>query len=104
MLTLKMHRLGVKPIIISWINEFLTGRLHRVKIGGDFSDWILNPMGIPQGTVLGMILFGIFIHDVPLDFKNDIHLNPPESFGKGCKFVDDLNMWATGPTSEKIKI
>ena len=53
-----------------WIEAFLSSRRHRVSIDGELSDWLYIKSGIPQGLVLGPILFAVFINDMPLVIKN----------------------------------
>jgi len=61
---LKLYK--VDPSIINWIKSFLYFRKHRVGlINGLFSEWTEVISGIPQGTILGPILFIIYINDLP---------------------------------------
>ena len=60
-----MESLGIQGDILNWVKSFLRGRTKCVKIDGAYSTWKNVLSGIPQGSVIGPILFAIFINDVP---------------------------------------
>ena len=63
----KLEAYGIKCGFLTWIENFLSGRRQRVVVNGKLSTWAGILSGIAKGSVLGPILFVIFINDLPDD-------------------------------------
>ena len=61
----KLEAYGIKGDLLTWIENFLSGRRQRVTVNGKLSTWAEILSGIPQGSVLGTVLFVIYINDLP---------------------------------------
>ena len=68
--------------MLNWIVEFQSDRIIRVGVHGAFSEWVAVLSGVPQGSVLGPLLFLIFLNDLPDWVVNGISM-----------FADDTKIW-----------
>ena len=57
-----------------WIREFLLGRTQRVRVGGQLSEEVRVTSGVPQGSVLGPLLFLAYINDIWRNMESTIRL------------------------------
>ena len=70
----KIANSGVDSRVVEWIRKFLLGRTQRVKVGGHLSEEVRVTSGIPQGSVLGPLLFLAHVNDISRNIESTITL------------------------------
>ena len=78
-LLVKLDHYGIKGNTHKWIRSFLSDRTQQVVVDGDKSSSAPVTSGVPQGTVLGQILFLAFINDMPESIKAKCRLFADDS-------------------------
>jgi hypothetical protein len=102
----KLRCMGVEGRLFDWLCNYLTDRQIRVVVNGQKSDWLMQNAGVPQGSILGPLLFLIFINDITNNIECDINLfaddtslmeiidNFIESYEKINRDLHRLSTWA----------
>ena len=79
----KLEYYGVKAIPLQWFQSYLSGRKQHVSVAGNLSETLEISCGVPQGSVLGPLLFLPYINDLPKISKKLTFL----------LFTDDTNIY-----------
>ena len=105
-LIFKLASFGVEGTLLQWFKSHLAGRSPRVVINGQESDWLDISAGVPQGSILGPLLFVIYVNDIvdqmetnPFLFADDTSLmecitDPNQSFARTNRDLERLDKWA----------
>ena len=73
-LLLKLDNIGIRGNLLNWITGFLEGRRQRVLVDGQKSDWVKVTSGVPQGSILGPLLFLVYVNDIGDDLESHTRL------------------------------
>ena len=89
----KLNYYGIRGLANKWFKSYLSNRQQFVSINGYNSNTMLMKYGVPQGSVLGPLLFLIYIND----------LHKATKISKIHHFADDTNLLVVGKTLKKIQ-
>ena len=89
----KLHQYGLRGNALAWIRAFLGNRSQTVVLDGEESGSVPVTSGVPQGSVLGPILFLVYINDLPDELSSQVRL-----------FADDTTVYLTIGGAEDGKL
>mgnify|MGYP000361356293 CR=1 FL=1 len=89
----KLQAYGVHGQLLAWTRDWLTDRVQRVVLGEHTGDWKSVLSGVPQGSVLGPLLFLLFINDLAGELHNPIRL-----------YADDAKILGRAGTEEEREL
>ena len=89
----KLEIYGIKDEALLWFDNYLTNRKQQVTINNNKSDFMNISCGVPQGSILGPLLFLLFINDLPL-YTNNVFTD---------LYADDTNLYDIQDSMEQIE-
>ena len=91
LLIAKLHAYGFSKSALKLTQSYLSDRWERVKINTSYSSWSALLKGVPEGSVLGLLLFNLYINDLFYIINTDI-----------CNYADDTTPYAVDMTLEGL--
>ena len=86
----KLDKYDIRSNELSWFNSYLAGQIQATCVHNNLSSFLPVKCGVPQGSILGPLLFIIFINDLP-------------KYVQSCKlYADDTMIEKSGKTLDKI--
>ena len=87
----KLRLYGVKGELFCWFKDYLSERTQRVVLKGAASHWSPVTSGVPQGSILGPLLFTLFINDLPDEATDGV---------KTALYADDTKLYRNVSSTE----
>ena len=103
---IKLKSIGITGHVLGWFEDYLSNRYQVVVLNGTKSDYKIIHAGVPQGSILGPVLFLIYINDIVTDIQASIRLfaddtslylivdNPVEAANTINSDLEKINNWA----------
>ena len=92
LLLAKLHAYGFSKQALAIICSYLSNQKQRIKINNVFSSWKDLILDVPQGSILGLLLFNIYLNDL-FSFVKDVGI---------CNFADDTTTYIFDESSENV--
>ena len=89
----KLKSCNISDSMITWLSSFLNNRRQSVRINGSTSSWASVASWVPQGSILGPLMFLLFVSDIPQITSSNIMLS-----------VDDTKLWRLIKSIDDVSI
>ncbi len=88
----KLKFYGIREVVLKWFEIYLSNKKQVVSFNGTISEEMTITCGVPQGSILGQLLFLLYINDLALTFDKL----------RAVLFADDTNLFITGKNLHQI--
>ena len=88
-----MRMVGITGALSEWVRNWIWDRTQSVVVGGTLSEQGIVGCGVPQGSMLGLLLFLIYINDLDIDIESTL-----------VKFADDTKLGGLANSLEATKV
>ena len=110
-LLFKLETVGIKGNLLSWFHNYLSNRKQRVVLNGKTPSWKSVNAGVPQGSVLGPLMFLIYINDISINlsckttlFADDTSLSKQITNSQVCELEIQNDLKTIETWAEKWKV
>ena len=90
-----LHHYGIRGVANKWFSSYLSNRYQKVSLNGESSSRLAVTYGVPQGSILGPLLFLIYINDMhsSMQFLTGYHFADDTNLFYSCKSLKVLRKW-----------